>query len=324
MSSNVEIYRAKVAELISQADITTVSAKGIRRKIETLTNSSLDHVKREFDELVMEIYEKITDDIERAVLNGNGPTTQQPQLNHGQSQQQQQPQKIAVPPSQPRPAQMSMPTPIQTPAPSFGLALPPTSYVAPKIEVKEEKPHVPSKPPKSSAVNGKKRPVKKEESDDESDASISSVEDESPRSKKARKSSSPAAKKKSSSKKSKDKEKGDKPKRKPALNPDGTPKTNAFTRPLIISNDLASVVGSAGTVGASGQIEMSRPEVVKQIWVYIKANNLQSEGDKRVINCDSKLKNLFGLEQVNCFSMNKYLSAHLTKPEEAPSAAATT
>jgi len=50
-------------ELISQADITTVSAKGIRRKIETLTNSSLDHVKREFDEMVMEIYEKITDDV---------------------------------------------------------------------------------------------------------------------------------------------------------------------------------------------------------------------------------------------------------------------
>lgn len=38
--------------------------------------------------------------------------------------------------------------------------------------------------------------------------------------------------------------------------------------------------------------------------------------DKRNIKCDSKLKALFGHDQVNCFSMNKYLSGHLSKAEE--------
>lgn len=53
----------KRIELISMADITTVSAKGIRKQIESLSGRSLEPVKREFDELVMEIYQKITDDV---------------------------------------------------------------------------------------------------------------------------------------------------------------------------------------------------------------------------------------------------------------------
>lgn len=50
-------------ELIRQADITTVTARGIRKQIETLTGTSLANLKRDFDEMIKEIYDKITDDV---------------------------------------------------------------------------------------------------------------------------------------------------------------------------------------------------------------------------------------------------------------------
>ncbi|KAF9931079.1 hypothetical protein BGZ67_005517 [Mortierella alpina] len=279
---SVEIYRPKVTELISKADITTVSARSIRKQIEAITNSSLDHVKRDFDEMVMEIYEKITDD---------------------QQQQQQQPPQTGF---------------------VSGFALPPTSYVPP-----------PPPPPAPA-------PVTSDESEDDdsdsdaSEASYSSLDEETGRKRKkpqlvkdkAAKAASQkkkdaqakarAKKLKDKAKKVKEEEKEmkAKKKRKQPVNEDGTPKVNPFNRPMVISDKLAEVVGQAGSIGPSGRIEMSRPEVVKQLWVYIKANSLQLENDKRVIACDEKLKTLFGQEQVNCFSMNKYLSSHLSKAEE--------
>jgi chromatin remodeling complex protein RSC6 len=68
-----------------------------------------------------------------------------------------------------------------------------------------------------------------------------------------------------------------------------------------------------------GTDPVTRPQTVKKIWQYIKANNLQDEKDKRQITCDTKLQLLFnGEPSVNCFGMNKYFSDHLTKvsPEE--------
>ncbi|KAF9945679.1 hypothetical protein BGZ70_003676 [Mortierella alpina] len=314
---SVEIYRAKVTELISQADITTVSARKIRKQIEAFTNSSLDHVKRDFDDMVMEIYEKITDDIERAVLNGTQapgaqPHHPQPQQQHHQQQHQQQQQ--------------------QHPQTGFvsGFALPPTSYVPPPLP-----------PPVAAPAPAPSTSDESEDDDSDSDASeasYSSLDEETGRKRKKpqlvkhkaaakaqakkKKESLAAAAKKSKDKGKKEKkkaeEKANKPKvkRKQAMNEDGTPKVNPFNRPLVISDKLAEVIGQAGSIGPSGRIEMSRPEVVKQLWVYIKANSLQLENDKRVIACDEKLKTLFGQEQVNCFSMNKYLSNHLSKAEE--------
>ena len=39
---------------------------------------------------------------------------------------------------------------------------------------------------------------------------------------------------------------------------------------------------------------MSRPEVVKKIWAYVKLNNLQDPTDRRYIICDDSLKPVFG------------------------------
>ncbi|KAF9116249.1 hypothetical protein BGX27_004101 [Mortierella sp. AM989] len=256
--TNVEMYRAKVEELIRQADITTVSARNIRKKIEALTNTSLDNVKREFDELVMEIYGKITDDIERAVLNGN----QSLASNNTHHQQQNQP------PVQKAPAAPQ--------AQGFSLALPPTSYVPP-----------PPKPkPKPKTAPTPVKHVPDDDDDIDSEDSYSSVEESSGRASKKAKTSSSGSSKKASTKakpkaksKSSKKDDDDKPKkkRKQPVNEDGTPKVNNFTRPMIISDTLYNIIGHYGTVGPSGRVEMSRPEVVKHIWAYIKENNLQAE-----------------------------------------------
>jgi len=79
---------------------------------------------------------------------------------------------------------------------------------------------------------------------------------------------------------------------------------SAFMKPMTISSDLAEVVGKG---------PMPRSEVVKKLWVYIKANNLQDEKNKRNINADDKLKKVFdGKAVVNMFEMTKLVSKHLS------------
>ena len=76
-----------------------------------------------------------------------------------------------------------------------------------------------------------------------------------------------------------------------------------FMRPLTPSAALAEVVGSK---------PLPRTEVVKKIWVYIKANKLQDKVNRRNINADAKLKPVFnGKAQVSMFDMAKLLSKHL-------------
>jgi len=77
----------------------------------------------------------------------------------------------------------------------------------------------------------------------------------------------------------------------------------AFMKPLTPSPALAEVIGSKG---------LPRTEVVKKLWVYIKANKLQDKTNKRMINADAKLKPVFGGKaQVSMFDMAKLISKHL-------------
>ncbi|ORZ33363.1 SWIB/MDM2 domain-containing protein [Catenaria anguillulae PL171] len=77
--------------------------------------------------------------------------------------------------------------------------------------------------------------------------------------------------------------------------------------PLNISPTLASVLGSSDPI--------SRPQIVKQLWAYIKAHQLQDPADGRFILCDPLLLKLFGSKRVSAFGMQKLLSNHLTKIE---------
>ena len=53
--------------------------------------------------------------------------------------------------------------------------------------------------------------------------------------------------------------------------------------------------------------KLSRPQVVKQLWVYIKANDLQNPGNKREIICDDRLRPVFNADKIDMFKMNKEL-----------------
>jgi chromatin remodeling complex protein RSC6 len=79
---------------------------------------------------------------------------------------------------------------------------------------------------------------------------------------------------------------------------------SAFMKPMQVSDDLAKVVGAG---------PMPRSEVVKKLWVYIKAHNLQDPQNKRNINADDNLKAVFGGKAtVNMFEMTKLVSKHLS------------
>ncbi|HWP61440.1 MAG TPA: SWIB/MDM2 domain-containing protein [Candidatus Paceibacterota bacterium] len=77
----------------------------------------------------------------------------------------------------------------------------------------------------------------------------------------------------------------------------------ALLKPMHLSAELEEVVGKG---------PMSRGEVVKQIWVYIKKHDLQNPSNKRNIIADAKLKPIFGgKHEVTMFEMTKLVSAHL-------------
>ncbi|PNH01784.1 Protein TRI1, partial [Tetrabaena socialis] len=58
-----------------------------------------------------------------------------------------------------------------------------------------------------------------------------------------------------------------------------------------------------------GEESLPRTQVVKRLWEYIRANNLQDPRDKRKILLDAKLKTLF-TSPLTMFSMNTQLSRH--------------
>jgi upstream activation factor subunit UAF30 len=105
--------------------------------------------------------------------------------------------------------------------------------------------------------------------------------------KKAKKSAKKAAPKKAAKKKSG-------VKRKPNA---------AFMKPMSPTATLAAVIGSS---------PMPRTEVTKKLWAYIKRNGLQDSKNRRNINADDKLQDVFGgKKQVSMFEMTKLVSRHL-------------
>lgn len=82
-------------------------------------------------------------------------------------------------------------------------------------------------------------------------------------------------------------------------------KIAAKGKPLALSPQLAAVVGAK---------ELSRPEVTKKVWEYIKANELQDPNNKRLIVPDNKLEKVFGhSDPVDMMKLPGILSKHIKK-----------
>jgi chromatin remodeling complex protein RSC6 len=77
----------------------------------------------------------------------------------------------------------------------------------------------------------------------------------------------------------------------------------AFMKPMTPTPALAAVIGAT---------PQPRTEVTKKIWAYIKKNGLQDAKNKRMINADDKLAEVFGSKkQVSMFEMTKLVNKHL-------------
>ena len=60
-----------------------------------------------------------------------------------------------------------------------------------------------------------------------------------------------------------------------------------------------------------GSEPILRPQVIKKLWDYIKANGLQDAKDKRQINADAALLPVFGKPQVSMFELTGIAGKHL-------------
>lgn len=54
---------------------------------------------------------------------------------------------------------------------------------------------------------------------------------------------------------------------------------------------------------------------MKQLWQYIRRNNLQDPSNKRKIICDDALRAVFEIDCTDMFKMNKLLSKHIIRLE---------
>jgi len=97
------------------------------------------------------------------------------------------------------------------------------------------------------------------------------------------------------------------PAKKPAVKKAAKPKVKrapnaGFMKAMTPSAMLAAVVGAE---------PLPRTEVTKKVWEYIKKNKLQDASNKRMINADEKLREIFGKAQVSMFEMTKIINQHL-------------
>jgi upstream activation factor subunit UAF30 len=77
----------------------------------------------------------------------------------------------------------------------------------------------------------------------------------------------------------------------------------AFMRPMQVDEVLGAVVGMKS---------IPRTEITKKLWDYIKKNGLQDKVNRRMINADDRLREVFGgKRQVSMFEMTKLVSKHM-------------
>jgi len=76
----------------------------------------------------------------------------------------------------------------------------------------------------------------------------------------------------------------------------------AFMKAMTPSEALAAIIGKG---------PYPRTEVTRRVWEYVKKNKLQDAVNKRMINADARLKEIFNKAQASMFEMTKMINAHL-------------
>ncbi|KAI3503114.1 hypothetical protein L1887_31550 [Cichorium endivia] len=95
---------------------------------------------------------------------------------------------------------------------------------------------------------------------------------------------------------------GSRKKRSKKENTEVKKKGGGFTKLCTLSPQLQKLTGVP---------ELARTEVVKQLWSYIREHDLQDPSNRRNIRCDGPFRELFGVETIDMFQMNKELAKHI-------------
>jgi DNA topoisomerase-3 len=89
------------------------------------------------------------------------------------------------------------------------------------------------------------------------------------------------------------------------------PKAEKVSKPKTPRKVTAGFLPSAALAAVIGPEAVARTEVIKKLWDYIKANGMQDATNKRAINADAKLKEVFGKDQVTMFELAGIVGKHL-------------
>lgn len=93
----------------------------------------------------------------------------------------------------------------------------------------------------------------------------------------------------------------------------GNRQPSGFAKPSKVTKELCEFMNKAeGT-------EIARTEVTRALVAYIKENKLENSENSKIINPDSKLKILLGIEEgqeLNYFTIQKFMNKHFVKNAE--------
>ncbi|MBX9744641.1 MAG: SWIB/MDM2 domain-containing protein [Chlamydiales bacterium] len=95
-----------------------------------------------------------------------------------------------------------------------------------------------------------------------------------------------------------------KPKVKAAAKPKAKRKSGLTQTPYTVSPELQEIVGAK---------KLTRPEIVKKLWAYIKAKKCQDTKNRRMINPDQKLSEVIGKKPVDMLKLAGCLNKHIQK-----------
>jgi ParB/RepB/Spo0J family partition protein len=88
--------------------------------------------------------------------------------------------------------------------------------------------------------------------------------------------------------------------------------------PATKAHFMAKLVPSLQLAAITGGEPLTRTDITKKVWAYIKRNGLQDKKQRRLINVDEKLLPVFGgKKQVSMFEMTKLLTTHQRAPAKA-------
>ena len=92
-----------------------------------------------------------------------------------------------------------------------------------------------------------------------------------------------------------------------------TKKPSGFAKPSKISDELCEFFK------LPKKSELARTDVTKRIIAYVKENNLENKENKKLIDCDEKLKKLLKCndEEVTYFNIQRFMNPHFIKNSSA-------